>query len=267
MKYTITINQKLLSTTTLDIKDGAIIGYLWDLHASVSPKVERKRLDGYTWFDYSHLLSEMPLLKIKSKSALSPRINKIQEQGLIKTIRKTVSGKPRLYFKPTEKMEGLYSSNGESLFTKTNGTVHENEPIIILDNNTNKAAKATVNEKEKDLNKKIVTLISMFRRHNPAAATWYRNNTQRQSLKVLIEDGRYDFETLKIICGVYIPIANTMEPLEYKPRVKKIETPTQLLYAMSTYSKSLEEQEFFDRYAKEIQQGIKELEDYKNLSK
>lgn len=119
---------------------------------------------------------------------------------------------------------------------------------------------------EKDLNKKIVTLISMFKRHNPAAATWYRNNTQRQSLKVLLEDGRYDFETLKIICGVYIPIANTMEPLEYKPRVKKIETPTQLLYAMSTYSNSLEEQEFFDRYAKEIQQGIKELEDYKNLS-
>lgn len=262
MKYTIKINQLVLSEEEcFDVKDGAILSFLWDLHASVNPSIEGKRLSGHTWFDYNYLIREMPLLRITSKAGLSKRINKIIDKGYVSTIRKTVGGKPRLYFKPTVKMEALYTGQIVRPLTRANGTVNQSEPIIILDNNTSKSSDELVTpetdektEEKKKLNQQIKGLIYSFSTWNPAANRWYANTTQRNACELLLKS--YDYELLVVMSRVYLPLSNQ---LEY---VKNITTPLQLLDNIATYRNSLEREEFFETYKKEIAEGVNKIKEY-----
>jgi len=89
MKYTITINQYAVFTNGLinktDFTDWAIIDYLKDF--AIYKKAKRTVYQGeeYIWLNYNHLIVSLPLIKFKSKSALSQRINKLRQLGLIKT--------------------------------------------------------------------------------------------------------------------------------------------------------------------------------------
>ncbi len=120
MKYNININQKELAKTTLDIKDGAILDYLIIYANSNNAKIEKQRIKNeegvWTWLNYKTISSDMPLLRIKSSAAMSTRINKITEEGFIKTYHKD---NQRLYFQLTEKVD--------SLFIDKIGAVRKNE--------------------------------------------------------------------------------------------------------------------------------------------
>lgn len=76
MKYTIDINQYVLSKTNLDVIDCAILDFIIFICSSKNEKIEKQRKDGFTWLDYKYLLREMSLLKIKSISALTPSYKK-----------------------------------------------------------------------------------------------------------------------------------------------------------------------------------------------
>jgi len=151
MQYTITINQLVLAYTKLDLIESAIIEYLCFICTSLNEKIEKERQDGYTWVNYKHLMKEMPLLRIKSKSAITPRIKKIEKEGYVacRIIHQ------RLYVRLLPKVDELFT-NTNSHNTKDPETVQFGERLPIRenehDNNTN-SYKNNVNVTEKTVDK------------------------------------------------------------------------------------------------------------------
>jgi len=124
MKYTIYINQKELSKTEFDLVDSAILDYLYFICNSKNEKIEEQRINGYTWVDYNKILTDNPLLRIKSKGALSKRVKKMEASGFIKLIERRKNGHKLKYFALTKK--------SNSLFTQTHDPIHKNQSPIHL---------------------------------------------------------------------------------------------------------------------------------------
>jgi len=91
MKYFITINQQGIVQAGLhkktDLIDWVIIDYLRDWYFT-----ERKKFifvpekgTNYIWINYNFLIESLPLIQIKDKDAISKRIKKLKNLGLIDT--------------------------------------------------------------------------------------------------------------------------------------------------------------------------------------
>ncbi len=99
MKNTVLINQKAAVDAGLidatDLTDWAIIDFIkkFQLHPHSRFK------DGHVWINLKNLVTEMPLLKLRSKQAISRRIQKLRDLGLISTI---YDDNSKLYCKVTE---------------------------------------------------------------------------------------------------------------------------------------------------------------------
>jgi len=119
MKYNININQLELSKTNIDIIDAAILDYVVTMCNSLSKAINSKRIDGYTWINYKKLILDMPLLKINSKSALTPRFKKLEDAGFI--LIKYLDG-GRFFILLTDKVDSLFID-----------TVHINEQSVLKD--------------------------------------------------------------------------------------------------------------------------------------
>lgn len=169
MKYNININQLVLSETELDLKDCAILDYLIFLCNSKNKKIEKQRVEGYTWVNYQNLINDMPLLKINSTNSMTPRINKIKRSGFIKTkiIRK--NGHKHLLVKLTELIDSLIveiqKPNRETLKPNRETVVNNN----TKDNNTKDntiplTADANIKEfkKYKEDNQRHIQLIGRY---------------------------------------------------------------------------------------------------------
>ncbi|MDE1767160.1 MAG: hypothetical protein KGI27_12950 [Thaumarchaeota archaeon] len=139
MKYNININQLAIAKENirLDIIDCAILDYLYVFCSSPSRKIEKERKEGFTWINYSHLIREMPLLRIKSKGAITPRIKKIEESGFIEVLKEKNN---RIYVKLMPKTDLLFTNMNSTVHENEQGAVHENEQDnnTNVDNNTNK---------------------------------------------------------------------------------------------------------------------------------
>jgi hypothetical protein len=136
MKYTIVLNQLVLAYTKLDLIEGAIIDYLYFICTTPNKKIDDERIDGFTWVNYKHLMKDMPLLRIKSKSAITPRIKKIEKAGFILS---RIIGQ-KMYIKLLPKVDELFTNtNGHN--PKDPASVHFEERLPIRenehDNNTN----------------------------------------------------------------------------------------------------------------------------------
>jgi DNA-binding MarR family transcriptional regulator len=108
MKYSIHINQLVLSKTLLDIIDAAILDFLIYYCNSKNPKIESHRIthdnERWTWLRIETILEDMPLLGIKDKSAIAKRVKKIEEAGFIRTYREN---NIRQYYSLTKKVDEL----------------------------------------------------------------------------------------------------------------------------------------------------------------
>lgn len=109
MKYNININQLVLSETSLDTIDGAILDYLIFYCNSKNKKIGKQRIikNGaiWTWINLKTLLEDMPLIRIKTISSLSVRIKKISNEGYIDTAR---FGHQKLFVKTNSKTDELF---------------------------------------------------------------------------------------------------------------------------------------------------------------
>jgi len=116
MKYFIFINQVALNKTKLDLIDAAILDYLKAWCQADDKKIRQLEIkEGgtsyrYTWINYHHLIKEMPLLRIKSKGAITSRVKKIEKAGYIKVFR---APDRSLYVRLTEKVKDLEFSKKE----------------------------------------------------------------------------------------------------------------------------------------------------------
>lgn len=112
--------------------------YLYYLCSSLSERVEKHRKNGYTWVNFSYLMEEMPLLRIRSKSRISERIRKIAKEGYLLTVR---DGN-KFYIKLTPKVDELFvKTNALSPPSYlSNTTVRQNErldPLSVRQNEHN----------------------------------------------------------------------------------------------------------------------------------
>jgi hypothetical protein len=144
MKYTIYINQKELSKTDFDLVDCTILDYLYFICNSKNEKIEEQRINGYTWVDYNKILSDNPLLRIKSKGALSRRVKRMENSGFIKLIERRNNGHKLKYFALTKKSDSLFMQSNNPIHVKENPIhlnsfpIDENEPISTIKDYTNK---------------------------------------------------------------------------------------------------------------------------------
>jgi len=138
MKFNIYINQKVLAGTDLDLIDAAILDYLYFLGNSKNEKVENCRIGDFTWVDYKTILEDNPLLRIKSKGAVTPRIKKIEKAGFIETKLVRKSGHKYLYFRAKAKIDNLFiqMNGGEKPIHTHEKPIHTDEPIKTTSNNT-----------------------------------------------------------------------------------------------------------------------------------
>lgn len=114
MKYNININQKQLeSFETLDLKDCAIFDYIKQMCSSNNPKIEKQREKGHTWINYERLIEDMPLLRIKSRNSITPRIKKLEKEGLITTISRMIHGHRRVFVKMTTLSDSVFVESTE----------------------------------------------------------------------------------------------------------------------------------------------------------
>ena len=144
MKYTIYINQKELSKTDFDLVDCTILDYLYFICNSKNEKIEEQRINGYTWVDYNKILTDNPLLRIKSKGALSRRVKRMENSGFIKLIERRNNGHKLKYFALTKKSDSLFIQSNNPIHEKENPIhlnsfpIDENEPISTIKDYTNK---------------------------------------------------------------------------------------------------------------------------------
>jgi len=131
MKYTILINQQAVVAAGLHIKtdlvDWAILDYIcaWQL----SPNAVRR--SGKVWINYAHIIREMPLLGLNNKQAVSKRILKIKELGLI-NVEQDQDDK-RLYIETTSFYENIvvFNSSHPSTVVDTPSTVVDTPSTVV----------------------------------------------------------------------------------------------------------------------------------------
>ena len=176
MKYIIIINQQILSKTNLDIVDGAILDYIKFYCGSQNEKIKKQRIiekkETWTWIDYSTLLKDMPLLKIKNTGAITRRITRIEENGYIKTKRFKHAKK---YFKITAKFDELLIDvnspidTGQQPYSPVSiDAIDTGQPIknkynkeekLILSANADEKLNSTVDQIIASMNSKKKTII------------------------------------------------------------------------------------------------------------
>jgi hypothetical protein len=154
MKYSININQKALQEISPEIteSEAILLDYIYWLCSSVNPKIEKKRIikDGYkwTWLDYTHLLNEMPILHIKSKSAVSRRVQNIENAGYIKTTKHT---RQKMYVKLEPLVEKLITNEKPVFFKKNSSVLLEEHSINNIYINKNNITRESVPEQAQSL--------------------------------------------------------------------------------------------------------------------
>lgn len=104
MKYQIVINQGGIVAAGLDDKtdlnDWAILNHIYAWQANT----KATRLGDKVWISYANIISELPLLGLKSKAAISKRISDLKELGLLET---ELAPDGRLFAKTTELYESI----------------------------------------------------------------------------------------------------------------------------------------------------------------
>ena len=199
MKYNININQLVLSKyRDFDLVDCAILDYLIVLGGSQNPRVTEMRIDGYTWVDYQRLIDDNPLLRITSKGAITKRMQKLVDAGFIKTKEIRKNGHKLIYFMLTSLVDTLFIQMNRDAEPIHSGEkpIHENEPIIILNNNNtkyNNKERGQCAEIPNNINKDAWSEWVAYRKEIRKKMT---DRTCKMQWRLL---GKYDFATQKQI--------------------------------------------------------------------
>lgn len=131
MKYQIVINQAGIVDAGLhkktDYTDWAILSHIYSWQASVNSV---KLPDGKVWISYKNIIDELPVSGLTEKSAVSRRIKRIRELGLIETEQ---TEDKRLFIKTTALYEAI-SEHRQSVgvVAEQQGVVEEQQGGVVL---------------------------------------------------------------------------------------------------------------------------------------
>lgn len=183
MKYNININQiKILEIAPdIDIKEATILDYLITICNSKNSKIAQKRQWGFTWINYSKLISDLPLLKIKSKWAISPKIQNLELYWFIKI--KTIN--QDVFVELTDLVDNLsiewtaihkneqycsqkWTDNCSQIWTNNNTNINTyNKDNNIISNDIIEAEASSITKpKEIYWNEEINSLLQIIKNNN-----------------------------------------------------------------------------------------------------
>ena len=225
MLYTLNINQKELIKLTPDIKlsEATILQYLYFICTSKNTKVSEQRYENYTWINYETLLEDLPLLEGRTPATITPKINRLEAFGYIKTlIKKTKLGHTRKYVditdlcdtlfrklnEPVKKTKRAHLENLSNKYTKDNYT----KDNIILSKSKD------LQEIEKKSNNEINPIIDIFYQYSKNNRL-FAMKCQRKAVEDLIK--QFDVESV-------IKFAEFAISCNGKPYAPQITTPLQL---------------------------------------
>ena len=123
MKYETTINHAGISSIQMTTKTDLVDWCLLDYIANFETFEKAKKLNGKVWINFKHLISEMPILGLNTKSSVSMRFKKLRELGLLETTQSVADQK-------------LYAQTSELYKTASNfcaHTVHDEKPTVQID--------------------------------------------------------------------------------------------------------------------------------------
>ena len=131
MKWSFFINQEAIANAGLldktDVFDWMILSYIKEW----GDTKQGLRKGTKTWINYKHLMGDMPLLGIKHKGALSKKVKKLVELGLLETELDVVEQK--LYAETTTYYSKiLYSKKGDSTVSREQRTVSREKRSVSV---------------------------------------------------------------------------------------------------------------------------------------
>jgi hypothetical protein len=225
MIYNININQKELTNSTMDLVDSAILNYLIIVCNSKNENIAEQRIwdneNIYTPIDFNKIIKNNPLLRIKSKGAITPRLKRIEKNGyiLIKNVKKktfvALTSKIDSLFVSVNEWNGQVVHENEQVVHENEQVVHENEQVVheneqlsskklknnnIYNNNNNniynnniikKEKENNIKEKEKEKGDRLLNLF--YKEINPNIR--FENATFRRDSQWLQKN--YDWEKLE----------------------------------------------------------------------
>jgi len=189
MKYNIQINQLELSETNLDLIDCAILDYLIFICNSKNEKIEKERRDGYTWINFSNLLNDMPLIRLKSKQSISTRMKKIEKTGFIKTIK---NKRNRFFVLLEPKIDTLFVRLDRGVRETGQGGVRETGQDNTTNNNITKDnfCETSSQDDQKDFkpSPSLIRKISLVEKAAAASKSFLSDMEDKDGIVALVED-------------------------------------------------------------------------------
>jgi hypothetical protein len=134
MKYSFNINQKALAECGLIEKIDSTDPYIFDyiIAFSQSEGIQKTYFEGatYYWFNYKHILNQIPIIKIKTPDAIYRRFKKYEQLDLLKAHPDNQSlGRP--YYKILPLLENVTCRFGaEKEKAKNRGVVSKTEGSV-----------------------------------------------------------------------------------------------------------------------------------------
>lgn len=109
MKYNININQLgLADDTEITLSEASVIDWIHTFCGANNYKINKSKVDGWTWLSCQYLIDDMPLLRIKTRSGGRKLLNRLEALGYIE-----IKKEPKkLFIKPTPKLDTLYTNSG-----------------------------------------------------------------------------------------------------------------------------------------------------------
>lgn len=94
----------------LDLTDCLLLSYIYYFHLNHQnnerTKYTHRKGEKYVWINYRYLINANPLLPIKSKSAISKRLKKLKNLGLIDTYQAPENS---IYIKPSQLLKEIFN--------------------------------------------------------------------------------------------------------------------------------------------------------------
>lgn len=123
MKFATTINHAGIASIQMTSKTDLVDWCLLDYIANFESFDKAKKLNGKVWINFKHLIAEMPMLGLNTKSSVSNRIKKLRDLGLLETAQDLTDQK-------------LYAQTSELYKTASNFcayTVLQEKPPVQID--------------------------------------------------------------------------------------------------------------------------------------
>jgi hypothetical protein len=89
-----------------DMTDWAILYYIYHWERIKNAKKQTVRGEEYVWINYGHLIDSLPILKIRTKDAVTKRINKLER---LKLIERFLAKDNTLFLKLTELSHSVFA--------------------------------------------------------------------------------------------------------------------------------------------------------------